>query len=329
MELSSVIGKGGSVDITNNVKLIVFRDGIDITTISNYHESEYGTEFSTLEEIAINEIRDGYSVLFRDVAFREIDIKLFGNEIINGVKSTFPNKLIELEIHYFWLDGLDQECAKKVVQLDDYFSDIEDDHVKYFASESVTKLINSMNMDSMTFNLNANDPDEDIEEFMPEYEKDDDSDDEDDEDDTEEDDLFAGYHIPNYLRYDDDYSDDDIRQYAKSMLIRLRHAKRNIQRHGIIISNNRHAIKRDAKTLRKMLKEFYGTEKWKRPFIEEILDIIMFRTVISRKEAKRRAKSHRSEYKKKPSISTRDKILGFTRSMLSGGSYDPFYDVKR
>lgn len=312
------------------IKTFVVRDGVELSNVPNYDDSIYGSVFSDEEELRINRIRDGYSILYTDSVFREFNVQTFRDalkDIIISNVVTGNSKLI-FEFHYFWFEQLDQMCALKIIELtDDFVKDGEeliaykygDSDVTFGArmSESGTFLLNRLRKDYFNLDNQQQIQEEPIGEMENNIIDDEVSiDDIDDDEEDDEDYISSLYPTRNKPK-----------NIYKSRLIRLNNARRNINRHGIIITDNKQLVRREAKMLRKLLREIYGTEKWKREFIDEILNLIMFRTVMSKKEAKRRTRIH--NHSEKDDVTNKNGIINFTKNVLSQMKYDPFYDANR
>ena len=306
-------------NITANI--IVLPDGIDVNQIEGF---EYGHEFSTESEIHtnVNRTSNGYSILYRDKVFVNIDTQLLGDSVISIFTDSIPNILIDLRLHYFYFNMFDEVCGTAVLNLDEYFSESLRDNVDYESSDSVEKLADYL------YDAQEDDEDED----------DDDYDDEDDEDEYEPytfnpfeqyDDWFPSTPTPSSSRKNTKYN------FRRSRLIQSPGAKKSFKRHNILVSSNKSDIKYDRKTLNNILKYWLyhpDDPKWVDDYRKELLDRIMSVLVVTKKESKQLAKSYKkSRNKKYDKARYREKkiTMGVLEKILLTRDRDPFYDPNK
>lgn len=295
------------------VKINIFPPNININQLQYYEESVYGKIFSTLTEIRLNKVMDGYSILYRADSFERIDIPIFADNLVNIFIDNFADDIIEIEL-YYWHMGekyFSAPCGINIIQLDDYLTDYDDDRIQYNTTESVDYLIESYDEDSEEFDFDEDDTEEDDDDMDP--------DDEEEEDWDEEDPLA-------FLRKGKSSKTKKKKSYGSSRILKLsKNPKKNIKRHGLVLSNNKtemkKAMKKDEKTIRAFLKDFIpGNAKWIKEYRAGILERWMDMYRITKKNLKRLQKEQRRKYEKKHGGSriTKEKAMSFTRKLLNG-----------
>jgi len=291
------------------VKIIIFPEQLDLDKEENYDEKIYGKDFSDLDDIRVNQVVGGYSILYKDELFHQLDTKAFADNIIQLFSSQLPDHVIKIEMYYFHMDAFNSDCAEAIVELDEYFEEVDlPDNITYISTENIA------------FILELHDAD----------------DDEDDEDNLS---LRMMRELNMNIRDDDDDDDDydtaDLmrqlsrkRSYGRSRLIRsAKNAKRDINRHNFLICSDKTAKKHDEKIIKAFLKEFLpGDSKWIKRYRATILERWMAMFVMSKKTAKKMAESHKKRNGKGSSIN-KEGLVSFTKQLFTG--YDPFYDPNR
>jgi len=284
------------------VRINIFPEGTNLAKTNNYDESLYGKVFSDASEIRVNEVVEGYSILYTADVFKdELETEVLGENIINLFIDNLPDTIIEIEIYYYYIGSrFDSSCAMAIMNLDEYFQECENEYIEYQSSPSTDFIASRLHDDG---------------------EEDDDDDLDDDEDDEDQ------FGIPDIPR-----PKVKKKNYGRSRVLReSKNARKNIKRHGVIISPSKEAKKRDRKILQEFLKDFMpGKSKWIKEYREETLKRWMTMYVVSKSYAKRVAKIHRAERRKKRSPIaniTKEAAIGLGTQLFQG--YDPFYDPKR
>lgn len=320
------------------VKIIVFPADINLSRIENYDESAYGKVFSTLNEIHVNNVNDGYTILYTADLFEQLDTAIFSDNVIEMLTGALPKTMIDIDINYIYMGDFSEDCGIAIMKIDDYMSEIENPYVEYDESPSVAHLIDSWDDDTQEFDLTICEEchqspctcDVCCEDYPDCNCADDDDDDEpcpvcgkpfcicDDSDEDEEDD--DDYYDP--IRAFQDVTEGKMKKkyYGRSSVAKKStKLKKQIKRHGVIISSDKNARKRDEKVIRAFLKDFLpGKERWIKKYREEVLMRWMATYTISKKQAKRLARAHKEKLKSKSGKKkiTKEQAMDFTRTLF-------------
>jgi len=292
---------------TTAVNVYIFPSCVDVTEIDNYDESVYGKTYSNLDEIRVNQVTGGYSILYNDQVFSKLETSVFGDALVKLFTDNLPETTVELEIFYFYMGRhFSTECGIAVLQLDDYLVECDNPAIEYSTSESVAHLMASYDDEDEEFYFTDGDRNQ--------YERDDEFNILDPFD-------FGNVSPPKKIKK---------KSYGHSrILMSSKNAKRNIKRHGVIVSSNKDAMKKDKKILQNFLKDFIpGKSEWIKEYRKEILVRWLDMYVISKKIAKEMAKEHKSRSTKKRNKLriTKETAMNFTKKLFS---YDPFLDPNR
>jgi len=313
------------------VNIIVFPKETNLNQVEDYDELLYGRAFSNLNEIQVNRVPNGFSVLYRDDIFSKLDPTMFVDGLINLLTSNISDTFV-LKIYYFYMGShFYHQCGSAIISMDEYLSNhYRNDMMRYTTSESVSYIIDHYDAVMDRFYIddsNQEEPKKEVEEYDDDDIEDEDSEDDEEEEDTDDDE--EEFDIEELLKP----SKNTNKSYDYSRIMRTsKDTKRNVKRHGIIISSNKDARKRDVKILSGFLKDFIpGKSRWIKTYREEILERWMDMYVITKKIAKRMSKEHKDRLKRtqrrKPPI-TKDGVINFTQKLLQNYS-DPFYDPNR
>lgn len=315
------------MNIPESVKIFIFNSKINWDDY-DCTQSHVGDEISTTENILVNKVDDGYSIVYMDDVFEELNVQEFLDSFIQLFSTNLPGKQIQVDIRYFPLDDFSEDCGKCILDLDNLFRECEDDNIEYLTSPSVAQLIEGFDEETNEFDFNEDD-DEDIDiDDIFSYIDPDDLDDDDDEDyysDYDTNDILNEYLGRNKKRY----KDDKPMIYKRSRLIRSSKIRKTIKRHGVIVSSDKSAKKKDAETIAKFLKDFIPGKEY-RNFRKKILHRWMDTLVISKRFAKKLQKAHENKANKKSrkkNKATQGRILDITSRMFGG--YDLFSDPNR
>lgn len=294
------------------VRIMIFPAEIAISEIDGYDESMYGKSFSNLNEICVNQVTNGYTILYNDNIFSRLNVSIFGDHLVQLFTKNLPNTTVELEIYYFYMGSyFYDQCGIAILQLDDYLSEWDYDNIEYNTSESVTFLLSHYDDEDEEFYINEG----------TEIESD---------NDVQDDDEYEDPFDFGTLSYKKRKKNMKKKSYGYSRVLKAsKGVKKNVKRHGIIVSSDRDARKRDEKILQSFLKDFIpGKSSWIKEYRAAILERWMDMYVISKKVAKRMSKEHKaSSNKRRRPIVTRDGAVDFTKRLFQG--YDPFLDPNR
>ena len=115
--------------------------------------------------------------------------------------------------------------------------------------------------------------------------------------------------------------------YGSSRVLKsLKNPKKDYKRHGIIVANDKSALKKDEKILREFLKDFIpGKAGWIKDYREDVLERFMRMYAVSKKTLKKLEKHHRkhkgSKGKDGKKIS-KESAMNFTRNILNRDSWN-------
>jgi len=319
----------------SNLKIYVIPSDVLLNSVEGYEPSVDGKVFSTMTDIKVNKIPDGYSILYLSDDIKNIDIDILGNNIIKLFMKNVPNTMIDICIEYLYevneydeiYNKIDLPVVNNLLTLESKFFNISRDPngvFRYHKTESMCKLVETI--------INNY---KDIE--------DDDYDDIDEVEYTGSDnpvnDFFKSFGI-NFddVDEDDDKEDDDVigyksklgKGYSQSKILKeSKNAKRAYNRHGVLICNNKKARKRDEKIIKEFLREFIpGNSEWKKEFRHDVLKRWMKMYSISKSDLKELEKAHNKAQKSKHSNDKVEKTLEFT-SRLFNRTSDRWSDPNR
>jgi len=278
------------------LRINVFPSDIELTEIPRYDESIYGKTFSDENEIRVNEVQYGYAILYRDDVLETMNVPVLATNIVSLFTDNLQDTVTEIGIDYYHMGDMRTSCALVIMDLDEYFLECDNDMIEYSSSSS-TDYISSKLHD-----------DEDME----------DDDDDEDDDYSSIDALFPS---PKMKK----------KKYGQSRVMKSsKRAKKNIKRHGFLISSNKDARRKDKKIVQAFLKDFIpGNSRWIKEYRAEILVRWMDMYVVSKGVAKRMAKTHEEarRRRKSPIKLNKDVAVDLTKQLFRG--YDPFYDPNR
>jgi hypothetical protein len=280
-----------------HVKIIIVLSDIELNKIPSYSPEIYGTQFSTLTEVHGNKTNYGYSILYKDNIFEQFDTAAFGETLLNVINNQFPTGIVELEIHYEYLNFFKHSVGESVVQLDDFLSGEENERIVYNESDVASYLYTHYDNQTREFDFSNDNYEEETQRNT--------TDDDDEDDDEEEDDLFGAGHIGTSNKYPSQFE-------SSSILSNANNARRDIRRHRIIISSNRKARKHDKNTIHDFLEVFIAPNKdskWIREYRKLLAERWVSAMVISRRDAKRIARKYKEQQSRPNGESITEKVL--------------------
>ena len=151
------------------------------------HLNYIGNNYSTLEEIKLNKVNWGYTILYKDELFTEIDISIFINNLLEILQNELPNKMFDIKLEIITnKDVITQQVAFAVKDADEYIEEysVNCPIIDYDTSDSVSVL------------LDYYDPEKNIFDFEMELNKDDNN------DEVEVDDFDENF--PSSFKMDDE-----------------------------------------------------------------------------------------------------------------------------
>lgn len=152
-------------------------------------------------------------------------------------------------------------------------------------------------------------------------------DDEDEDDDIDDDDPLSYINqfindIPKEKRKANSKKKQPKKSIVKPSVVleESKHPKKDFNRHGVVICNDKRAIKYDKKTIKKFLEEFIpGNSGWKKEYREELLDRWIKMFVVTKKQKHKLEKQHRKNrmYRNRISNNETRKALEFTQRLFN------------
>jgi hypothetical protein len=286
----------------------------DHTLETNMDKILEGRSLSTLDELLVNKVGDDYSIIYNDEVFASLDIHSFVENLSGIFNSNLPGVTIDVMIYYWYYNTpelFSDECGKAILEMSDYLGDCHHSNIAYEISQVVDHLYQCYDQESDEFDFT---------------DYDDDCEDPDDEECEEGDELASA--LDEYFDIESAKSKKMKSSYGSSRVLKSsKNPKKSYKRHGLIVSNNKSAKKKDEKMIRSFLKDFLpGKESWKKDFREELLKRWMKTYAISKKVLGKLEKQHRSQRQKgsKGNKITKQNAMNFTRKLLltSGDSWN-------
>lgn len=296
-----------------NVMLHIFPSGVGKYELEEYDESRDGKIMSNSREIKVNKVLDGYSMLYNDDVFGNLDMSILGANIIKLFKRNLPTAIIDFGIayHYELSNGdedFDIDAAEKIFELDARMLKTRDPHFYYHRTGIIKRAIEYYQ------DLN-NEDEEDDEDYYSMYNIGNDTEEDSDVDDIG--DIFS-FLEKNSVRNKKTKNKSKSDSYGRSKVFRnAKNPKRSYHRHGVIIADDKDDIKKDEKILKEFLKDFFpGGSSWKKDFREDVLKRWMKMYVLTKRKLKKLERDHRKSSGSKVRIDT-DKALDFTRRLFN------------
>ena len=289
-------------------------------------------KFSSVDEIRIirsevgptDTIGNNYNVYYIPQEFAKLDPSVFGESLVNLLIANLPDTAIDINIlHGIYESQFYADCAKNVIVLDDYLTDLEHPQIIYYTSDAVDRLFQQYADESGEFDL---------------------VDDEDDDDDVDELDIDPRIakllgKLQGSMPSDDEsaFGIEGIlsagnntkgKYYGSSRVLKnaSKNPKKQFKRHGIIVADDKSAIKKDEKIIKAFLKDFIpGNSSWIKEYREEVLSRWMRMYVIPKKLLKKLEKKQHGKNSKKGSSSnkiTKENAMNFTRKLLGNDSWN-------
>lgn len=289
--------------VTTNLEINIVPADEDLSNILGYDPERCGKTFSTGKEIKVLRTNIGYSILYFDEEFEEMNPKTFLSNIISLLTTNLPDVHFSIGIFYYYeykdndeVYAFDNDVAIKVILLNNLLLRINHQSIDYVITNSIVDIVKELmeekrcheillptveyfrsknNVKSKTFEL---------------------------EDDGDEEDNTPENYIASILGEgieDTEESEDD--HYGESNVIRsIGNPKKYYKRHGVLVCKKKRAIKKDAKIIKGFLKDFIpGNSEWKKDFRKDLLDRWMSMYVISNDDLKELEKKHKKKRKNK------------------------------
>lgn len=285
--------------------------------LNNSNNSIYGgmklkeSLFSNHKAIKVNNVgKYHYSILFDSDEFTALNQLTLADNIYKILTKNLPGSRIKFHIDY---------------------RHISDDGKDFLSNESMTSIhllidtlqaIGEISAEDLTANYTAEittpNPTFDFASFLDnDTDDDDDNEDEDDDDsDDEDDDLSSAF---DKIMKSDYTSKKKHKNYDSSYVIEdAKDPKKAYHRHGVIVCSKKSSIRKDEKTIRKFLKNFFpGDNKWVKDFRDDVLNRWMSMYMITGDKLKKMERKHRKDKSKKHKSDNAAKTLDFTRRLFN------------
>ena len=279
--------------------------------------------FSTADKIYVNNIPEGYQILFKPGVFESLHDTIHNvvKSIINIFKKNVPNQMISINVVLY--NGIASqefdETIQALLKILSALKNLEDIDMEFNSfSDGKGKLINdpkAFDGDSFeSFGRKADHVyyDDDAIDSMN---------DNDDYIDEEEEDIKSFLNSIYGINDDDDdrpKKKKDKSSYTKSRIWKNSdNLKKEINRHGVIISDSKKDIKADEKIIKEFLKEFLpGNSDWKKEFRKDVLDRWMQMYMIEKKQLKKFQKKSRKKRRRARRIDP-NKAIDLTQRLFN------------
>lgn len=293
-----------------------------IITPNNYKNKYDGALYSTESKINVNKIDNVYIILFSDYDFK----KKSPSVTLNNIKEIISSNLKDCEV-VFSIDyegnNLDQTTLLGLLKVDDDLS--ADPKILYpLIYNSSDNLImtaqkllseNSKSSENEVKNINM------MNRFLEDFDEDDEEEDVDDEDIEDIMSSLYGFSpSKKKKKYKNNfkYKRKKISYNSSRVLKAASNPRKSFNRHGIIICNNKKAIRKDEEIIKDFLKDFIpGNSKFKKKFRKELLKRWVSLYVISKKKANKMKKYYNKSTSNAIKQQKAEQVIDFTRKMLS------------
>ena len=311
-----------------NLQLNIIPPVDNLSSIRNYFPEYSGKIMSTIREIKVNKIPNGYSIIYNSEDITNMDMDILSNNIIKLFMKNVPNTIINISIfNYYEIDNEDEEYDYIEMNLVNALLSLENKFMHLPENGSIPfTYTRSKSMDYLATTITEN--------YNDVFNNDED-----------EDDYYPN--TPNMNNYfesfglDDHYNDSDGDEDDDDDIISLlnpngnkKHKKKNIQsskifyeaknakraynRHGVIICTSKKSKERDEKILKEFLKEFFpGDAEWKKNFRKDVLKRWMKMYCISKGNLKDLEKANRKAKNFKRNNNKNEKTLDFTKRLFN------------
>lgn len=277
-------------------------------TTFTFGSSTVGKILSTADEIRVNSVDDGYSVLYESAVFNTIDTDVFAKNLVDILMKNLANCRINLMIFYHFriyesqddITGFDLDSAGNVISLHHVIThmDINDKNgcnLKYQISAGMLDVcriyiglcnaaIEPVRRERVSVPEpkvdRRNDRDIDMDYFEKFIYA--------DNDDSKKSKKKSSKKKDKPSPKKKEYTTSKVLKAAKS-------PKKAYKRHGVIVCGNKSAIKKDEKIIKEFIKDFFpGNAEWKKKFRKDLLTRWMNTYVISVKGLKQVEKKYQN-----------------------------------
>lgn len=311
-----------------NLEFYVIPSNVEMNNIIGYNSSRNGKIVSTLNEIKVNKIPNGYSIIYNSDDINNIDTNVLGNNIIKLFMKNLPGKHIDIKLFYLYEitdeDGdieniINISCVNALLKMELKFNKLPDDESIPFKYIRTSNMINIIDIISNSYQELDNEKDNiknnnsvGIDAYFESFGISDFNDEDDDEDDDYDEDSVSllNSHIKDKKRRSKKHQSSRIMHNAKN-------AKRSYNRHGVLITD-KESRKRDEKIIKEFLKDFFpGDSEWKKNFRHDVLKRWMKMYSVTKRDLKELEKTHRKVKNNKRNNVNNEKTLDFTRRLFN------------
>lgn len=300
-------------------------------TVFSFDPKIHGKTVSTVSEIKVNKVEDGYGILYFDMDFMSLNTATLLVNISNLMEKNLPNTEFDFILCYLFMGGNttlktfigDVSAVAKVLEIDRNLMK-KPDTLKpliYKRSNSVINLAKQI-VAAEKVASGDNDASEESEEVQKARER---------EaiarmlgkpvqGDTSTQaflDLILGDEEDVKKKKKKKDRDDDY-HYATSRILKASDdPKKQYKRHGVIVCNERSAIKRDIRTIEGFLEDFIpGKSGWEKSLRKELCKRFIGCYVVTKKQLKDLEKAHRKEMQKSIQIKKSKQVVNFAQNLL-------------
>lgn len=288
-----------------------------IEDLEDYDPEEIGTNVCKGNRLIFNKVEDGYSLIIDNMTLARTNYDYLIQNMIRIMRKNLPNTDVNVSMEYLYRyeDGrhtFSKVTAQSVLMFDNALRNICEKEMDfdYIRSRSIYNVAKLYQNDVSVINDSReevgygqdNDPFSFLNRAIHDYEDDD---------------------------YEDEEEEDDYKPKKKKkkspsvnaskVVKNSKNPKREYNRHGVIIARDKDDVRKDARTIRKFLKQFIpGDAGWKQDLRDDLEERWMRTFAVSTKKLKKLEKAHRRAYykSKKPSINTQ-RTLEITRRMFN------------
>lgn len=291
-----------------NVMLHIIPSGVKLDDLEDYDIPKHGKVLSNTNEIKVNKVTDGYSIVYASDTFKRIDECKLGRNFKRLFRTNLPDAIIDIGIFYHYeLSNddevvFDEDVAGHIFSLEHFINHaLADRTFVYHRTESLSE--------TQDYYEEMNDPDDEFESMFGLDGFDTDDDDEDD------DDPFA------FMRKSSNRKKPKTsgRSYGRSRVLKnAKNPKRAYRRHGVLVARDKDDLRRDEKIIKAFLKEFIpGNSGWKKDLRNDVLDRWLRMYALSKKNINKLEKEYRKSVNIEKNKANADMALDFTRKLFN------------
>lgn len=293
-----------------NVMLHIIPSGVKPDDLEDYNPVRDGKVLSNPNEIKVNKVHDGYSIIYNTEMFKRLDQGLFSFNVKRLFETNLPGTGVDIGIFYHCdVDDDDVEfdvsAAEKMFELERYFIANKTDTFLYHRTRSIVKVYD--------YYQEIDEPDDQFEKlfgFDP-------FDDDDDDEDIDPNDPFA-YMMRSHGK-GKSKKNNSFDSYGRSRVLKnAKNPKRAYHRHGVLVARDKDDLRKDEKILKAFLKEFIpGNSDWRKDLRRDVLDRWMRMYALSKKNINRLEREYRKSNDGKRRKAEAEKALDFTRKLFN------------